>query len=454
MLTMAFTLFGYIVVLGDVLQLQEIQERALGTSNSKQAPPVYTPTVPQRPCIRATVQACNRRSRKLEVVLLEKCGETGGTALTIKTPRIPPVDHTDFTMTPARRREYKSWAAFARASDMSLGHAWPWGDAGVVFNGQIKLFSRLNLNMHMPTVGHLPSFIIPGVQKGGTTFLRSMLNQHPNLYSGYGVSGKAEGEAHFFDLRYRAAFETCSKKTQTKTKKKRGMEGQQGDALNTNLRACLQRAYSVRNFAELKSDYAALPPRLAFDVTPKYLHVVDRVIALLPGIPMVILLRDPVDRYRSHLEMEIGEESDTCSEARAVMSSKTWSRSKSRSAVAPRTWPQPGKMQEHIDQFRHDLEQLGRLKEKLLFMSHPIGRGMYATLLQPVFERAGASNLVLRSEDLYADPTTVVAAVEKFVGVPPFTYNLSKTQRRKGNSKCNISELFTHDSSIYFLTSF
>ena len=360
-------------------------------------------------------------------------------------------------MGPPARREYRSWAAFARASGMSLGHAMPWGDAGVVFNGQIKhqqpgLYRaymngkfRLRLNLNRPTVGHLPSFIIPGVQKGGTTFLRSMLNQHPNLYSGYGVSGRAGGEAHFFDLKYGDALKAC--RLHTKKREKVMMGGQQDAALDANLRACLQRAYSVRNFAELKSDYAALPPRLAFDVTPKYLHVVDRVIAVLPGIPMVILLRDPVDRYRSHLEMEIaiGEKSDTCSEARAGMSSKTWSKS----AVRMHIWPQPGKMQEHIDQFRHEFEQLGSLKEKLTFMSRmPIGRGMYATLLQPAFERAGASNLVIRSEDLYADPIQVVATVAKFVGVPPFTYNLSKTQRRKSNSICNISELFTHDDRL------
>ena len=50
---------------------------------------------------------------------------------------------------------------------------------------------------------HLPYFIIAGTQKGGTTFLRWLLVQHPNLESGDGLHGETRGEPHFFDWGYK-----------------------------------------------------------------------------------------------------------------------------------------------------------------------------------------------------------------------------------------------------------
>ena len=50
---------------------------------------------------------------------------------------------------------------------------------------------------------HLPYFIIAGTQKGGTTFLRWLLVQHPNLESGDGLHGEKRGEPHFFDWGYK-----------------------------------------------------------------------------------------------------------------------------------------------------------------------------------------------------------------------------------------------------------
>ena len=74
--------------------------------------------------------------------------------------------------------------------------------------------------------------------------------------------------------------------------------------------------------------------------------------------------------------------------------------------------------------------------------------GIYAKLLRPALERVGASNLVLRSEDLYANPLKILATVTEFVGVPPFAFDEDKAFKRTGKPFCNISDFFTPDDRL------
>lgn len=248
-----------------------------------------------------------------------------------------------------------------------------WNDASVVFNGPLNgrepettAVLREVLKKHQsfdePTVGHLPSFIIPGMQKCGTTFMRSMLDQHPNIYSGFGGHGEKGGEAHFFSWRWGNSMKACN-------------NGKVGTAPDADLRACIARRYIDRHFTELKTDYTALPPRLAFDTSPNYLHSVNHITELLPGIPFVILLRDPVERYRSALEMNISSriwhsKSKECSEIYSA-------------ALNPKQhmWAAPGKMQEHIDHVRRTLKNLEDnrpYEDQLAYLDRvPIARGTY-----------------------------------------------------------------------------
>ena len=69
-------------------------------------------------------------------------------------------------------------------------------------------------------------------------------------------------------------------------------------------------------------------------------------------------------------------------------------------------------------------------------------------MLRPALERVGASNLLLRSEDLYANPLKVLATVAEFVGLPPFAFNVHTAFKRGARNKCNISEFFTPDDRL------
>ena len=103
--------------------------------------------------------------------------------------------------------------------------------------------------------GLLPHFLAIGVQKGGTTTLQRLLEQHPGVYL---PSAK---ELHYFSLHYG-----------------------QGEG------------WYRQYFAG-----AALSQRCG-EITPYYLFhpsAPQRILALLPQVKLVVMLRDPVERALS-----------------------------------------------------------------------------------------------------------------------------------------------------------
>jgi len=114
-----------------------------------------------------------------------------------------------------------------------------------------KLFKR----------GKLPTFLILGTQKGGTSSLHSYLAEHSQLYM------SNPKELHFFDLFY-------------------------GYGL----------AWYKKHFKDSKNEY-----RQRGESTPYYLYhpgVPALVKKHMPQAKFIVLLRDPVERAYSHFEME------------------------------------------------------------------------------------------------------------------------------------------------------
>ncbi len=122
----------------------------------------------------------------------------------------------------------------------------------------------------------LPSVLIIGAQKGGTTSLFNYLVQHPDVRS---PAGK---EIHYFDLHYT-----------------RGLKWYRG---------CFPYAHQLRRGV------------LTLDASPYYLvhpQVPQRAAQLLPDVKLVAVLRNPVDRALSHYQHEFraGRESLPFAEA-------------------------------------------------------------------------------------------------------------------------------------------
>lgn len=101
----------------------------------------------------------------------------------------------------------------------------------------------------------LPQFLGIGVQKGGTTTLQRLLEQHPGAFL------PQTKELHFFTLHY-----------------------------------ALGEAWYERQFADADAD------RLCGEITPYYIFHPEaprRISTLLPDVKLIVLLRDPVERTLS-----------------------------------------------------------------------------------------------------------------------------------------------------------
>lgn len=206
-----------------------------------------------------------------------------------------------------------------------------------------------------------PHFIIIGTQKGGTNSLYQYLCQHPRILP---ATGK---EIHFFTLHY------------------------------------------DRGWDWYRSQF---PPTadgrlLSGEGSPYYLfhpHVPRRLYEGCPGVKLIVLLRDPVDRAISHYywEVRLGCEPLSLEEAIAA---------------------EPERLLLETEKLLADPSYYSFNHQNYTYLS----RGIYVEQLQrwmSVFPRE--QFLILRSEDLYADPETTVNRVFEFLELPehhPSHYN-------------------------------
>ncbi|KAG5183329.1 P-loop containing nucleoside triphosphate hydrolase protein, partial [Tribonema minus] len=144
-------------------------------------------------------------------------------------------------------------------------------------------------------VGTTPLFIIIGAQKAGTTNLRHNLLSHPSLAG-------SRTETHFFDWHFPAAGEGGDADDAT-TAIAEG--GGAAAALRAYSRRLLQgRAGLVRAASDVRR--VARGRAFVFDTSPSYYLIpaaAARAAALRPRARLVLLVRDPVERYFSAAHM-------------------------------------------------------------------------------------------------------------------------------------------------------
>ena len=239
--------------------------------------------------------------------------------------------------------EFQSWSA--------------WADKGSP-HGQLQHGPAVALSNER--VNHLPFFIIGGAQKAGTTYLRFLLDQHPFLESGDGLHGEARGEPHFFDWAY------------------------PGKAASKSVVASTYSKYfhiSRRQFSAVNGSV------LFFDTTPAYLvedAVPGRVKSLLPEMRLLFIVRDPTDRYRSELQMEI------C---------------RARFGQISNQYHIHGKMSNYLN-----VERGTSLAKK------PLRRGLYVDQFERWLRFFPRHNmLIITSDELYATPEKITSDVLHFL---------------------------------------
>ena len=195
----------------------------------------------------------------------------------------------------------------------------------------------------------LPDFLGIGTQKGGTTFLYGLLQQHPEVYLAH------PKELHYFSLHHQ-----------------RGLD------------------WYGRHFE------AAAPEQRCGEVTPYYLFhpcAPGRIAAELPGVKLIVLLRDPVERALSQYfhSKRLGLEPLALEEAFDAESERL-----ADADVALREG------QVHRSHQQHSYLSRSRYEQQL-------------ARFQQFF--APEQLLILRSEDLFEQPQRVLDVVLDFLGV-------------------------------------
>jgi hypothetical protein len=216
----------------------------------------------------------------------------------------------------------------------------------------------------------LPAFLIVGGQRCGTNSLYEYLIRHPNV-----ARALPDQEVHFFDCNFH-----------------KGLNWYRGH-FPTRARAKLTKLRSGSGLISGES-------------SPYYMFhpfVAARIAESLPGIKLLVLLRNPVDRAYSHYHHERARGHETLSFEEAVAR-------------------EPVRLRGEVDRIRRDPTYNSFNHQHFSYLA----RGEYLTQLQTLFSRFPRENiLVLISEQLFADPAEVHARALRFLGlrsIPLSTY--------------------------------
>jgi hypothetical protein len=209
-----------------------------------------------------------------------------------------------------------------------------------------------------------PSVLIIGTQKGGSTSLFKYLEEHPDVLPPLGK------EVHYFDFHYAS-----------------GVNWYRGR---------FPYAHRLRRGA------------LTLDATPYYMmHPLapGRAAELLPGVKLIALLRNPVDRALSHYQHEVRGGRETLSFVDAL--------------------------DRESERLAGEEERLQREPSYYSWNHHRYAytrRGLYLDQLRRWVQHFPRSQLlVLQSEWLFRDPPGATAAVYRFLGLRPHQLEQYKT---------------------------
>jgi Sulfotransferase domain len=215
---------------------------------------------------------------------------------------------------------------------------------------------RLRADYRQWTAGlrGFPSALIIGAQRSGTTSLFQYLAQHPDVLPPLGK------EIHYFDFHYA-----------------RGVNWYRGR---------FPYSYRLRRGA------------LTLDASPYYLlHplVPQRAAQLLPGVKLIALLRNPVDRALSHYQHEVRAGRESLSFAEAIDL-------------------EPERLAGEEERLRTDPQYYSYNHHRFSY-TH---RGLYVEQLRRWVQHFPRSHLlVLQSEWLFRDPVAATSAVHAFLGL-------------------------------------
>jgi len=241
----------------------------------------------------------------------------------------------------------------------------------------------------------LPDFLVVGTKRGGTTSLWRYLLRHPlvpRLFPAWNTK-----TSHYFEENYG-----------------RGEAWYRSHFPTARRRAALERKHGA-------------PPK-AGEAAPMYMFhplAAERVVALMPWVRIVVLLRDPVERAYSHWKERRGEGVEPLDFAEALAAEASRTRGERAKMIVD-----PWYFSERYDWYAY--------RE----------RGRYLEHLEPWLDRFERSQfLFLPSEMLYRSPAASYARVLDHVGLPPHelpSYEVFNDRPSKGMDPGARAELTAH----------
>lgn len=212
----------------------------------------------------------------------------------------------------------------------------------------------------------LPDFLVIGAQKSGTSSLFRYLDQHPQ------VRGSAPKEVHYFS----------------------GGRDPAVDAYALGPR--WYRSHFPRR-SEMK------PGMRAFEATPLYMlhpQAAARIHALLPGVKLVAVLRNPTDRAISHYFHNVRDNDRGNRRFREDLG--------------------PAEAMAAEEERLAPILAAGDYRNEIYRVASYKARGRYLEQLRRYMELFPRENLlVLRAEDLFEDPAGQMALLARFLGIDP-----------------------------------
>jgi Sulfotransferase domain len=208
----------------------------------------------------------------------------------------------------------------------------------------------------------LPDFLVIGTARGGTTSLYRYLELLP------GVGPAARKEIHFFDLHYRKG-------------------------------TAVYRCYFPTRLEKLSALRAGVPTFVTGEACPYYIfhpNVPKRVKLVVPRVKLIALLRNPVERAYSHYHLEVRAGIEKLSFEEAIDREEERLHGEMQRMLAD---------ENHIS-FNH---------QHYSYRS----RGLYADQVQRWLSYFPRDQLlILRSEDLFAEPAETMRRVTAFLDLP------------------------------------
>lgn len=233
----------------------------------------------------------------------------------------------------------------------------------------------------------MPDFIIIGAQKCGTTSLYNYLVKHPNIHSA------ATKELHFFDHKFNKGF-------------------------------WWYRAHFPTTLEQYYTEHIAKRDYVTGEASPSYIFhplAPKRVAQFLPQVKLIVLLRNPVDRLYSQYRHKVERgKHEKLPLAEAIAREE--------------------------ERIQGEREKIATVKD---YFSNSYqhfaykARGRYAEQLEAWFSHFPREQfLILKSEDLYANPGEIYKQTLEFLNVPAFEpASLKKGYRQYNKSKETPSKM-------------